>query len=206
MSDAHPVFARVWPLLSGRVVPPRRRGELLARVSGRVVEIGAGDGSSFPYYGRDVSELVAVEPEPHLRELAEKQASSSRLAVTVRDGNAEALPLEDEAFDAVVSSLVLCSVRDQDGALGELRRVLRPGGRLYFYEHVVADHGVTAAFQRGLDASGVWPTLSGGCHLSRNTLARMGEAGFTIGTVRRFTSGPERVGVPFLLGTAERPA
>ncbi len=170
------------------------------------MEIGAGDGPSFTHYPATVTEVVAVEPEPHLRALASAAADRVGVGVSVTDGRAEALPLASGSCDAAVSCLVLCSVRDQGEALDELRRVVRPGGRLHFYEHVVAGAAATRAVQRGLDGSGFWPAVSGGCHLSRDTLAAMRRAGFEVGGVRRFTSGPESVGVPFLLGVATRAA
>ncbi len=206
VSEDHPIFARLWPHLSGRIVPPRRRRELLEGLEGRVVEIGAGDGPSFAHYPASVTEVVAVEPEPHLRALASTAADGLGFGVSVTDGRAEALPLASGSCDAAVSCLVLCSVSDQAEALAELRRVVRPGGRLRFYEHVVAGAPATRAVQRGLDASRLWPTVSGGCHLSRDTLAAIGRAGFEVGAVRQFTSGPNAVGVPFLLGEAVRSA
>ena len=117
------------------------RRELLAGISGRVVEIGAGTGANFAHYPEGVREIVAVEPEPYLRARAATAATDVISPVRVVDAVADQLPFEDGSFDVAVSSLVLCSVADQPAALAELHRVLRPGGELRFYEHVRAGDG-----------------------------------------------------------------
>jgi len=200
----HPVFARYWSRISGRAVADRRRAELLAGLHGRVLELGAGDGRNFAHYPREVSEVLAVEPEPYLRALARKAARSAAVPITVLDGIAELLPGDDGSCDSVVSSLVLCSVDDQRVALAELRRVLAPGGEFRFFEHVVAEQSFGKALQTGLDASGIWPRLGGGCHLARDTVGAIAAAGFTVERIRRFTSGPGSLGVPFVLGVARQ--
>jgi ubiquinone/menaquinone biosynthesis C-methylase UbiE len=200
----HPVFARVWSRISARVGSERQRSELLAGLDGRVIEVGAGDGRNFAHYPPEVSEVLAVEPEAYLRGLARNAARTAPVPVTVLDGNAELLALEDGAFDAAISSLVLCSVLDQETALAELHRVLAPGGQLRFFEHVVAEQSFARAVQSKLDDSGVWPCLGGGCHLARDTVGTIAAAGFTIERMRRFTSGPGPLGVPFVLGAARR--
>ena len=133
--DLRPPVRRVEPRrrAQGRRRAPRRDA---AGLTGRVVEVGAGNGLNFGHYPATVTEVVAVEPEPYLRERAEEAARAAPVDVTVVVGLADALPAEDGAFDAAVASLVLCSVPDQAGALAELRRVVRPDGELRFYEHV----------------------------------------------------------------------
>jgi ubiquinone/menaquinone biosynthesis C-methylase UbiE len=200
----HPVFARFWSHVSGRVGSHRQRTELLAGLHGRVLEVGAGDGRNFNHYPAEVSEVLALEPEPHLRSLAAQAAGEASVRITVLDATAESVPHEDGAFDSIVSSLVLCSVGDQAVALAEMRRVLAPRGELRFFEHVVARKSLGRAVQGGLDSSGVWPQLGAGCHLSRDTVAAMADAGFTVERLRRFTSGPGPLGVPFVLGSARR--
>jgi len=200
----HPVFARVWSRISARVGSERQRSELLAGLDGRVIEVGAGDGRNFAHYPPKVSEVLAVEPEAYLRGLARNAARTAPVQVTVLDGNAELLAVEDGAFDAAISSLVLCSVLDQETALAELHRVLAPGGQLRFFEHVVAEQSFARTVQSKLDDSGVWPHLAGGCHLARDTVGTIAAAGFTIERMRRFTSGPGPLGVPFVLGAARR--
>ena len=135
----HPLFARFYTHVLARNEPAELRAfrdELLAGVSGRVVEVGAGAGANFPHYPSTVTEVVAVEPEAYLREQAQAAAAEAPIRVTVLDGVADALPLEDASCDAAVACLVLCSVPDQATALAELRRVLKPGGELRFLEHV----------------------------------------------------------------------
>jgi SAM-dependent methyltransferase len=192
----HPVFARVWSRISGTVGSDRQRSEMLAGLTGQVLEVGAGDGRNFRHYPATVSAVLAIEPEPYLRRLASDAAAAMPTSITVIDGTAELLPSDDDAFDSVVTSLVLCSVSDQRVALAELHRVLRGGGELRFFEHVLAE--------RSLDGSGIWPRLGGGCHLTRDTLQAITAAGFTIERLRRFNSGPGSFGVPFVLGSARR--
>jgi ubiquinone/menaquinone biosynthesis C-methylase UbiE len=182
------------------------RDELLRGLSGRVIEVGAGNGLNFPHYPSSIREVVAVEPEDHLRRLAEEAAGEAPVPVTVVDGVAEQLPAADASFDAGIASLVLCSVHDQDAALGELFRVIRPGGELRFYEHVVAGKPGLRRFQRVADAT-IWPRLGGGCHLSRDTGAAIERAGFIIESSNRFafTPMPFPPKIPHVLGLARRP-
>ncbi|HEY2937442.1 MAG TPA: class I SAM-dependent methyltransferase, partial [Gaiellaceae bacterium] len=183
----HPVFARVFGRLIRCAEPTleAHRRELVAGLQGRVAEIGAGTGASFRHYRPEVDELVAVEPEPYLRGLAAEAARGVPIPVRMVDGAAEALPLETGAFDAVVVSLVLCSVPEQAAALSEIRRVLRPGGELRFWEHVAAAHGTRLRrLQRALDL--VWPRLGGGCHTARDTVSAIEAAGFAVEQLREF--------------------
>jgi ubiquinone/menaquinone biosynthesis C-methylase UbiE len=178
------------------------RGQLLQGLTGRVLEVGAGDGRSFADYPSEVAEIVAIEPETYLRRRAVDAAQSAAQKVTVLAGVAEQLPVADRSFDAAVVSLVLCSVTDQAAALAELRRAVRPGGELRFLEHVAANPGITNTAQRALDRSHIWPTLGGGCHLSRDTLEAIRGAGFQIERVQRVDLGAVSHAIPFLLGCA----
>ncbi|HZG03741.1 MAG TPA: class I SAM-dependent methyltransferase [Streptomyces sp.] len=207
----HPLFARFYarlaPVLDERTGVGAHRAELLAGLSGRVIEVGAGSGLNLPRYPAGVREVVAVEPEPGLRRLAAGAARHAGVPVTVVPGVAEELPAADGSFDAAVASLVLCSVRDPARSLAEIRRVLRPGGELRFYEHVRAATPAGALLQRALDRT-VWPRLFGGCHSGRDTVAAIGAAGFVSVRHRRLRV-PER-GVPtpissLVLGSARRP-
>ena len=154
--SSRPIFAR---MLARAAVCEERRGgaehrrRLLADLSGRVVELGAGSGVSFAHYPGTVTELVAVEPEEHLRAMAQEAAREAPVPVTVVEGVADALPLDDASMDAGVVTAVLCSVPDPAAALAELRRVIRPGGELRFFEHVAADTPRLARFQRVLDTT-----------------------------------------------------
>jgi ubiquinone/menaquinone biosynthesis C-methylase UbiE len=206
---AHPVFARLYTRLASameRSGAGEYRQRLLAGLSGRVVEVGAGTGANFAHLPASVTEVVAVEPEAYLRARAEEAARHAPVPVTVVDGVADRLPAGDGAFDAAVVSLVLCSVPDQAGALREIHRVLRPGGRLHFWEHVRADGGSLARVQQVLDRT-VWPALGGGCHAGRDTLAAVEGAGFRVERVERFRFPDARVPMPTapqVLGTAVR--
>ncbi|WP_330177016.1 class I SAM-dependent methyltransferase [Streptomyces sp. NBC_01498] len=209
-SVRHPLFARVYARMSvaaDRGGVAAHRAELLAGLSGRVVEIGAGNGLNFARYPAAVTDVVAVEPERSLRRLAVGAAARAPVPVDVRPGTAEALPVEDQGFDAAVVSLVLCTVRDVPKALAEIRRVLRPGGELRFFEHGPAPEPGMARVQRVLDRT-VWPALFGGCHTSRDTLAALGGAGFELGPYRALRvpeKGPRTPTSACVLGAAYRP-
>ena len=193
----HPVFARLWSLMS-RHEPAairRHRDELLAGLSGRVIEVGAGAGSNFAHYPATVDEVVAVEPEPYLRERAGAAASRAAVRIEVLDGVADRLPVQDSSFDAAVACLVLCTVPDQARALAELRRVLRPGGELRFYEHVLSDRPAVALSQRAVDRV-FWPRAFGGCHTARDTPAAIAAAGFDVEDQRRMWVNPVPIAFP----------
>jgi ubiquinone/menaquinone biosynthesis C-methylase UbiE len=204
----HPLFARAFHRVSGVMEREvgRHRDALLAGLSGRVVEVGAGNGMNFGHYPSSVRRVVAVEPEPYLRARAERAADRAAVEVTVLDGVAGALPLDDASVDAAVCSLVLCSVPEQRPALAELRRVLRAGGELRVFEHVRSSGAGKARVQDAFDRSRVWPRLAGGCHCARDTLAAMIDAGFRVADVRRVDVGPSwLIANPHLLGRAVAP-
>ncbi|MFJ1716764.1 class I SAM-dependent methyltransferase [Streptomyces sp. NPDC086796] len=208
----HPVFARFYARMSvaaeTRAGLAAVRSELLAGLSGRVIEIGAGNGLNFAHYPPAVSEVVAIEPERSLRQLAVRAAVRAGIPVDVVPGTAEALPVKSEAFDGAVASLVLCTVRDVERSLAELVRVLRPGGELRFFEHVRADDRAMAATQWALDRT-VWPLVTGGCHTGRDTLAAIERAGFVVEAYRRVRMPEWGVRLPTsacVLGTARRPS
>lgn len=202
----HPVFARMYLRTITRRVAigeDQYRRKLLANLSGRVIELGAGSGINFAFYPQTVEHVLAVEPEPLLRAEATRNAPQAAVPVTVVDGVSSRLPAEDHSLDGAVASLVLCSVPDQQRALLELRRVLRPDGELRFYEHVVARQAVAAGLQRLADMI-FWPRVAGGCHLGRDTGAALELAGFTIERCERFsfTPGPPVPPIPHILGIA----
>ncbi|RVU23816.1 class I SAM-dependent methyltransferase [Streptomyces antnestii] len=205
----HPLFARFYARasVSAETTMAPVRTELLAGLSGRVIEVGAGNGLNFSYYPGTVAEVVAIEPERSLRQLALTAAQRADVPVDVVPGAAEALPVKSEAYDAAVLSIVLCSVRDVSRALAEVRRVLRPGGEIRFFEHVRAPGRAMRTVQTGLDRT-VWPRLFGGCHVGRDALGALREAGFELGVHRGVMMpdhGPRLPTSYCVLGSARRP-
>jgi len=152
------------------------RRALLADLEGEVLDLGAGTGANVPYFPRSVTHVVAAEPD---RAMAKRiRARKPGMPLDVVDAVAERLPFADESFDAVVSTLVLCTVDDLDRSLAEIRRVLRPGGRFLFLEHVASDDPSRFRWQRALEP--MWRVLAGGCHVTRRTLEAIERAGLTI--------------------------
>jgi SAM-dependent methyltransferase len=203
----HPLFARFLDrfirVMERDLGPLRDR--LTDGLSGRVLELGAGNGINFAHYPPSVDEVVAIEPEPYLRAKAEQAAAEAPVRVTVRSGVAGALALESGSSDAAVCSLVLCSVPDPRVALDELREALRPGAQLRFLEHVRGGGSVKVHIQRGADRSRIWPTLVGGCHCSRDTVASIRAAGFEIQRVESMSLGPScLITNPHVVGVARR--
>jgi len=204
---SHPIFARLYARMSPRMERAgfgARRDQLLAGLTGRVIEVGAGNGMNFAHYPAAVSHVLAVEPEPRLREIAQANAGDAPVPIEVVAGTADQIPADDDSFDAAVTSLVLCTVPDVAGALAEIRRVLRPGGQLRFFEHVRAETSGLARVQRVLDAT-VWPTFGGGCHAHRDTRTAIERAGFTIDDIHRLRIPETRIPgptSPHILGVA----
>jgi ubiquinone/menaquinone biosynthesis C-methylase UbiE len=204
---SHPIFARLY----ARVSPSMDRGgmaehrdRLLDGLTGEVIEVGAGNGLNFAHYPPQVTRVLAVEPDPHLRRIAEREAEAVEVPVEVTAGIADHLPAADATFDAAIASLMLCSVPDQHAALAEIRRVLRPGGHLRFLEHVRAETPGLRRVQRVLDAT-VYPFLAGGCHSGRDTAAAITAAGFTIDRLERFRFPEKGITThtsPHIAGTA----
>ena len=203
----HPLFARIYMRMSRKrhETEDKHRTRLLEGLSGQVIEVGAGNGLNFPLYPDTVEKVLAVEPEPLLRKAAIEEAEKAPMEIVVVDGVASALPADDGSQDAVVASLVLCSVPDQAEALAEMRRVLKPGGELRFYEHVIAKGPLPARLQRIADAT-FWPRVAGGCHMARDTGPAIEAAGFTVERSERFpfTPGAPVPSIPHILGVARR--
>jgi ubiquinone/menaquinone biosynthesis C-methylase UbiE len=207
----HPVFARFYAKLAGPALEKagatEYRKRLLDGLTGNVIEIGAGNGLNFPHYPAEVKRLVALEPEPQLRALAENAARAAPVQIEVVDGRAEQLPAADNSFDAAVLCLTLCSIAEPASALTEIHRVLKPGGQLRFFEHVQADTPAMQRVQRLVDAT-FWPRLFGGCHTGRDTQSAITAAGFTLTKVDRFPFPATKIPSPaatHILGTATRP-
>jgi SAM-dependent methyltransferase len=181
------------------------RRENLAGLSGRVLEVGAGIGTNFPNYPASVEQVVAMEPEPRLAARAQAAAASAPVPVVLTSETVEEFR-GGRPFDAVVCSLVLCSVRDPELALRRLYASLRPGGELRYLEHV-ASVGMRGRLQRFADAT-VWPRLLGNCHTHRDTERAIVDAGFVVDSSRREWTLPAWSPMPvseLLLGRAHRP-
>ena len=162
-----------------------RRAALVGQAGGRVLEVGAGTVLNLAHYAPAVEELVLTEPEaPMAARLRDRLAASSASApARVVEAPAEALPFPAATFDTVVATLVLCTVGDPDAALGEIRRVLRPDGRLLVLEHVRAPEADVARRQDRLTP--VWRHVGHGCHPNRDTAAALARTGFETGALRR---------------------
>jgi ubiquinone/menaquinone biosynthesis C-methylase UbiE len=196
-------FARAVPVMDARGAAAHR-ARLVLGLTGRVLELGAGTGAMFAHYPPTVTAVLAVEPEDALRDRAERAAETAPVPVTVVAGHADDLPAGAGSIDAVVAALVLCSVPRLDTALAELRRVLRPGGELRFYEHVRSDHRLAAALERLITPA--WAAVAGGCHPARDTVGAIRQAGFTVDRVERFgfSAAPLLPRTAHVLGTAHR--
>jgi ubiquinone/menaquinone biosynthesis C-methylase UbiE len=176
------------------------RKRLVSRASGLVLDVGAGPGPNLPLFPPE-ARVVAAEPDPHmLRRL--RQAARRRPQTHVVQARAEALPFRDGTFDAVVCTLVLCSVGDLHASVRELFRVLRPGGSLFFYEHVRAASRFWARVQDLFTP--LWRRLAAGCHPNRDTVAALRQAGFRVEEVRACAVGPYPTR-PHVHGAASKP-
>jgi len=179
------------------------RSSLLAGASGDVLEIGGGTGANLGYYGPAVKSLTVTEPEPPMLKRLQRKAHEQNSQATVLRAHAEDLPFEDATFDTVVSTLVLCGVDDQPRAVRELRRVLRPGGRLIFIEHVRSDDPRTAKRQDRMNPLNRFLVC---CDCNRPTLDTIRSTGFEVTELEQteLPKAPPYVR-PLILGTATAP-
>lgn len=152
------------------------RREALASATGRTIDIGAGTGANLPLYPQAVSELVLAEPDPHMLRKLQPRLGDAATATKVVQAGAETLPFEDGSFDTAVFTLVLCTVPNPSAALAEAARVLKPGGKLLFVEHVRADDPDLARWQDRLERP--WHFFGDGCHCNRDTASMIGAAPF----------------------------
>lgn len=188
-AKGHRIFAAVYDRMSApveRAVLGPRRASLVGPLTGRVLDVGAGTGANLPHF-RSADEVVTLEPDPAMRRRLVARAQDCPVPVTVGGSGAGELPATDGSVDAVVFTLVLCTVPDPGQALTEARRVLRPGGRLVAIEHVVG-HGRPAVWRHRL--APLWSRLAAGCRLDRDTVSTIRAAGFVLDELEDFTAGP----------------
>ncbi len=163
--------------MGGRMLAPYRE-EVAGAAEGRVLEIGVGSGLNFPYYTDAATAVVGVDPSKALARMAARRRAGAGVPVELVGGSAETLPFEDASFDTVVTTWTLCTIPDAAAALAEMRRVLRPGGRLLFVEHGRAPEPRVRAWQDRLNP--LWRPVAGGCNLNRPIDALVAGAGFRV--------------------------
>jgi len=166
------------------------RERVLSRAEGRVLEIGIGSGLNLPFYGTRVEEVLGLEPAARLLAMAQRTSRGCAQPVTLIAGSAEAIPIEDQSIDTVVTTWTLCSIPDAVRALNEMRRVLRAGGQLLFVEHGLAPEENIRRWQNRLTP--LWRKIGGGCHLNRPIRNLIASAGFAIGQLQTgYMKGPK---------------
>jgi ubiquinone/menaquinone biosynthesis C-methylase UbiE len=186
--------------MSNKQLQPFRE-RVIGAAEGRVLEIGVGSGRNLPFYRSPANEILALEPSPKLVAMA-RGAADSGVPVHFLEASAETIPLDDATIDSVVTTWTLCSIPQAASALGEMRRVLRPGGRLLFAEHGLAPSASVRWWQDRVTPA--WQRISGGCHLNRPIRSMIEGAGFRIDRIETgYISGPK----PFTFmyeGSAQR--
>jgi ubiquinone/menaquinone biosynthesis C-methylase UbiE len=178
------------------------RRDLLKGARGRVLELGSGTGLNLELYPREgLDSLTLTEPDPHMAKQLRRRAREVCPGADLLEAGAEDLPFEDDSFDTVVVTLVLCTVPDPAAALREIARVLRPNGQLLFLEHVRSHDPGLAKWQDRLEKP--WRFIGDGCHCNRDTVAAISAAGFRMDDVEHpeFPKGPPLV-KPMAKGTA----
>ncbi|MDX0509838.1 methyltransferase domain-containing protein [Sinorhizobium medicae] len=170
-----------------RLHPYRKR--VVGAADGRVLEIGSGSGLNLPFYRRDVREILALEPDPALLAMA-RRVPHTEIPVNFMEASAEAIPLDDNSIDTVVTTWTLCTIPGAAAALTEMRRVLRPQGKLLFVEHGLSpDLGVRWWQDR---LTPIWGRISGGCHLNRPIRSIIENGGFRIDRIETgYMQGPK---------------
>lgn len=168
----------------------RRRQAVIPHARGRVLEVGIGTGLNLPFYDRSqVQSLVGVDPAEQMHVLARRRSARAGLPVDLRTLSADRLPFDDASFDTVVCTYTLCSVPDPLAALAEMRRVLRPQGKLLFAEHGLAPDAAVARWQARIEPA--WKHIAGGCHLQRDVPRLLAQAGFDASMERGYVSWPK---------------
>ena len=205
-------FAWYYPKVAGlaeRAGQAETRRELMSAASGRTLEIGAGSGFNIPHYTGRVTELVVSDPSPHMRELLRERLEADPPPVgswVVADADAEALPFEDESFDTVTGGFIMCTIPDPAAALDEIARVLKPGGRYLFLEHVHAGEGtLLGRIQDLIEIPHRY--IAAGCHPNRRTWETIARSPLEIERLERGNQPKAPPSVkPTILGSAVRPS
>lgn len=162
----------------------RMRERIIPRARGVVAEVGFGSGLNLPYYdSAEVSRLIGIDPDPAMIGIARKRLADFPMPIELIEGHAEQLPLANDSVDTAVVTYALCTIPDPAGALREIRRILKPGGRLLFIEHERSAEPWRSRWQDRLNS--VWGRIAGGCHLTRNPLQLIEDAGFVVGARQR---------------------
>ncbi|EMA27828.1 class I SAM-dependent methyltransferase [Haloarcula japonica] len=198
-----PLFAAIYDpataLVERTLLRPHRE-YLVANLDGTVLDLGAGTGAMFPYFesvATASTEFHAIEPDPYMRRQAAEKAKAQATPVRIESSPAEALSYDDESFDIVIASMVFCTIPDIESAVKEVARVLKPGGELRFFEHVI-DDGWRAGLQSAL--APLWKRLAGGCHLTRQTGTRLvADRSFDVVEIERLNLGVTPIR-PFVRG------
>jgi ubiquinone/menaquinone biosynthesis C-methylase UbiE len=204
----NPFFAAVYDRLMAsteRAGLADRRAALIADARGATLELGAGTGLNLRHYPDAVTELVLTEPDSHMARRLRSRVADAGRPVEVVEAPAERLPLEDARFDTAVVTLVLCTVKEPAQALAEIARVLKPGGRLLFIEHVRADASGLVRWQDRLERP--WGWIAGGCHPNRDTVGSLDASALRVESVERgeMPKAPPLV-KPLVAGVAVRDA
>jgi len=197
--DGHPLLAATLDLVMAPLAKLRPR--VVGAAHGEVLEVGVGTGANFTHYG-DVDAVVGIEPDPHMLARAQARADALERTVALHQAGAEAMPFDAARFDTAVATWVFCTIPDAEGAARELYRVLKPGGEVFFVEHVVGRHGPIIAVQKALEP--LWLRLAGGCRLTRDPVRILTEAGFDVGPAR--SHGSEWTPFPMRSGVARKPS
>lgn len=166
------------------------RGRAVAEAQGRILEIGIGSGLNLPFYGAAAGSVIGLDPSPRLLAMARKAAEGASVPLELVESAAESIPLYNRSVDTVVTTWTLCSIADAQRALGEMRRVLKPGGRLLFVEHGRAPDAGVRRWQDRLTPT--WRRVAGGCHLNRAIAEQIERAGFRIDRLATgYMAGPK---------------
>lgn len=180
----------------GLPVVSRLRRQVIPQAAGRVLEIGIGTGLNLPFYDKSkVTSLVGIEPAQQMHRLARRRSERAGLPIELHSLSAERLPLESASFDSVVCTYTLCTIPDPSAALAEMRRVLRPGGKLLFVEHGLAPDASVVRWQHRIEP--YWSRIAGGCHLTRDVPLLLRDAGFRATLDAAYSARPKVLSYDF---------